>query len=99
MIRKILTSSRFVSILWVVFSTCSMALGQQEGLQREREFVSQSGDQMWYSMGLLAAAGLGFAIYLWHRSKKGKNKVEYNYKNRYENYYTSNAKTYDLNDK
>ncbi|MBV9241083.1 MAG: hypothetical protein JO314_03655 [Acidobacteria bacterium] len=64
---------------------------QGEGLQREREFVNQSGDGMWYTMGFLAIAGLGFAGWLWWRSKKGDNKVEYNYQNRYANYYSDPA--------
>ncbi|HEV7701784.1 MAG TPA: HEAT repeat domain-containing protein [Pyrinomonadaceae bacterium] len=66
-------------------------VGAQESLQREREFVDSSGGGMWMTMGLVFVVGLGLAAYFWRKSKKGANKVEYNYQNRYANYYTEQA--------
>ena len=86
--RKVFISSRFISILAVVTSLAITTLAQGESLQREREFASQSGGQMWYTMmGLLAVIGFAFAGWFWWRSKKGADKVDYNYKNRYANYH------------
>jgi len=85
--RKVFTFSRFIAALTVATLLTVTALAESEGLQREREVVNESGNQMFYTMGFLAFVGLGFAAWFWWRSKKGSNKVEYNYKNRYANYY------------
>src|ERR1043166_6208536 len=96
MTRKALNNRHLAAIAAAIVLLSASALGQGEGLQREREFISQSGDSSWYTWAFLALVGLGGAYYFWWRSKKGKNKVDYNYKNRYANYYS--AQTYDAKD-
>ena len=48
-------------------------------------------------MILLVVAGLGGGAFLWRKSKAGKNKVEFNYENRYRDYYNT-AERYDMKD-
>jgi hypothetical protein len=88
MTRKVVNFNRLLMVLGTVALLTVTGLGESEGLQREREVVSESGNQMWYTMGLLAFVAFGFAAWFWWRSKKGSAKVEYNYKNRYANYYS-----------
>jgi hypothetical protein len=78
----------------LLLASLAIAANAQDGLQRERELVSSSGEGMWYTMGFIFVAGLGLAVYFWRKSKKGAHKVEYNYQNRYANYYTE--QTYDM---
>lgn len=92
--RNSAISGRLIGILLTTVFTAVATLGQAEGLQREREVINQSGDGMWYTMAFLAVVGLAAAGWFWFRSKKGENKVEYNYKNRYANYYSE--QTYDM---
>ncbi|MFL6375589.1 MAG: HEAT repeat domain-containing protein [Pyrinomonadaceae bacterium] len=80
---------RATSVILAILTLVATALTQADSRQAERDAVNQSFDSVWYLMGFLAVAGLGFAGWLWWRSKKGANKVEYNYKNRYANYYNS----------
>jgi len=88
MIRKVFISTRFIAALVVAALLSISALAQSDGLQRERETVSQAGDGIWYILAFLGFVAFGFAGYFWWRSKQGANKVEYNYKNRYANYYS-----------
>jgi len=87
MIRNVLIG-RLIGLTASIFVFAAYALGQSDGLQHDHEAVSDGGNGMWYTMALLGFACLGGAIFLWKRSKKGENKVEYNYKNRYANYYS-----------
>jgi hypothetical protein len=89
-------SGRLIGAIISALTFSTIVAAQSEGLQREREVINQSGDGMWFTMAFLAVAGLGIAVFFWYRSKKGANKVEYNYKNRYANYYSE--QTYDMND-
>ena len=91
MIRKVFKFSRCFATLAVAALFAATTFAQAEGLQREREFVNQSSDQTWYTMGFLALVGLAFAGYFWWRSKKGTHKVDFNHKNRYANYYNEQS--------
>ncbi|MBV9215390.1 MAG: hypothetical protein JO053_04365 [Acidobacteria bacterium] len=64
----------------------------------EQQFVADSsGNSSWFWMILLVVAGLGGGAFLWRKSKAGKNKVEFNYENRYRDYYNT-AERYDMKD-
>jgi hypothetical protein len=91
MTRKVSIFNRLLVTFAVAAFFVVNTLAQGDGLQREREEVSQAGTGMWMTMGFLALMGLGAAAYFWWRSKKGANKVEYNYKNRYANYYNEGS--------
>lgn len=91
MTRKAVSFTRFLAVVATAALLTVTSFAEAEGLQREREFVNDSGSQMWYTMGFLAFVAFGFAAYFWWRSKKGSAKVEYNYKNRYANYYSQNG--------
>lgn len=91
MTRTSALSGRIIGILSTIFTAAALAGAQGDGTQRERELVNQAGGGMWYTLGFLAVAALGFAGWLWYRSKKGENKVEYNYKNRYAGYHSEHS--------
>jgi hypothetical protein len=88
MLRKVFKVSRLIAALAAVALLTASALAESPGLQREHEIINEASDQMWYAMGFLAFVTLGFAGWLWWRSKRGANKVDYNYQNRYANYYS-----------
>ena len=91
MMRKVSIFTRIIAALVIAALFALTAAAQNEGLQREREAVSQAGDGMWYTLGFLAVMAFGVAGWFWWRSKKSAGKVEYNYKNRYANYYNDRA--------
>lgn len=59
--------------------------------EKERAFVESSGDRMWYTMGFIAIAGIGLAFFMWRRSQQGRNKPDFKYENRYQDYYSNSA--------
>lgn len=75
------------SLLTLLLSAAAIA-AQPSLAEKEREFVDHSGDGMYYTFGFIVIAGLGVAFLLWKRSQKGKNKPEFNYQNRYQDYYS-----------
>jgi len=86
--------SRFFTVLLSVAVLVSTAAAQSAA---EQQFVADStGSSVWIWMVLLVVVGLGGGAYLWHKSKSGKNKPEFNYENRYRDYYT--AERYDMKD-
>ena len=86
--------SRVIGTL-MMMALAAAEIAAQEGLQREREVVNSSSDGLWYVFGLFGALGLGVGAYLWKRSKKGDNKVEFNYNNRYANYYNGQGSEFE----
>src|SRR3954447_9486505 len=91
MLVKLFNLSRLIAAIAVMALLTVIVPAETEGLQREREIINQASDQMWYAMGFLAFLILSLAAWLWWRSKVGVNRVEYNYKNRYENYHSRQA--------
>ncbi len=85
--------SGFISIV-ISFILLATNVIAQQNLAKEREFVDSSNDRWWYTMGFVAFVCLVGAIYLWRKSKKGSDQPQYNYENRYKNYYSNES--YDM---
>ena len=84
----------FLSLLFAA-STFVLTVAAQPSLaEKEKEFVDGSGDRMWYTMGFVVVAGFAAAVFLWRRSRKGKDQPQYNYGSRYQDYY--NNSSYDM---
>ena len=61
---------------------------------KEKELVDSSGDRFWYMIAFVVVIALGFAVYLWLRSRKGGDQAKTSYANRYRNYYGNES--YDM---
>ncbi len=73
-------------------ATFVMNVAAQPSLaEKEKEFIDGSGDRMFYTVVFVVIASLGAAFYLWRRSKKGSDQPQYNYANRYADYYKSES--------
>ncbi len=66
----------------------------QSNLAKEKELVDASGDRWTYTIIFVVAVCLCGAFYLWRRSKKGTDQPQYNYGNRYKDYYSNDS--YDM---
>ncbi len=81
----------FLGLLFA-FGTFAANIGAQASLaEKEKQFVDGSGDRMWYTMGFIIVASFAAAVFLWRRSKKGKDQPQYNYGSRYQDYYNNNS--------
>ncbi|MBK7394494.1 MAG: HEAT repeat domain-containing protein [Chloracidobacterium sp.] len=84
-------------LLWLLLAASTFVVNvaaQQSLAEKEKEFVDGSGDRMWYTMGFVVFASLAAAVFLWRRSRKGKDQPQYNYGSRYQDYY--NNQSYDM---
>lgn len=77
--------------LLALFLLCSVA---QQAIGQEKESTDSSGNYWLYLMIVVVLAGLGAAFYFWRKSKTGIEQPQYNYKNRYKDYY--NNGTYEF---
>ena len=75
------------------FSTFAISAAAQPGAVKESDIVD-AGVWSWLWILLIVAAGLGGAFYFWSKSKKGADKPDLSYVNRYQNYYSSDS--YDI---
>ncbi len=83
--------------LWLLFAALTFVanIAAQPSLaEKEKEFVDGSSDRLWYTMGFVVVAGFAGAVFLWLRSRKGKNQPHYNYGSRYQDYYSNQS--YDM---
>src|SRR5207302_11076723 len=88
-------NGRFIgAVLFVtIFAVNAVA---QSTLAKDKEPVDTSDNRWWYAMIFVALVGLGSAYYFWRKSKRGLEQPQYNYGNRYQDYYTS--QTYEMAD-
>ncbi len=84
----------FLSLLFAATTFVVNVAAQQSLAEKEKEFVDGSGDRMWYTMGFVVISSLAGAVFLWRRSRKGKDQPQYNYGSRYQDYY--NTQSYDM---
>ena len=76
-------------------ATFVMNVAAQPSLaEKEKEFIDESGDRMFYTVAFIVVASLGAAFFLWSRSKKGAGQPQFNYANRYADYYKNES--YDI---
>lgn len=83
--RNFLISTRLYGlILLALFLMCS---GAQQTIAQEKDSADPSGNYWLYLMIFVVLAGLGAAFFFWRKSKTGAEQPQYNYKNRYKDYY------------
>lgn len=69
-------------------------IAAQSPSAKEQEFIAEAGSGWWFYIALIVFLGLGGAFYFWRKSRKGEAQPQYNYDNRYANYY--NKDSYDV---
>ncbi len=93
--RNLFKNHRFTSLLFLVSSFAINIAAQPSIAQKEKDFVDGSDNRMYYTMAFVVVAVLGFAFYLWRKSRKGGgDQTETSYTNRYRDYYSNES--YDM---
>jgi hypothetical protein len=91
--RNLITKIRICNVLLLV-SVPAVNAAAQTAVSQE---IDTSGSFWWFAMIFIVLVGLGGAYYFWRKSKKGLEQPQYNYGNRYRDYYSTNA-SYELGD-
>jgi hypothetical protein len=82
--------TRLTSLI-LFFAVLALNAAAQTAIEHERDAVQSSTDKLLYLMIFIALAGLGGAYYFWKKSKAGIEQPQYNYKNRYKDYYSNGS--------
>lgn len=86
--------SRTLVVCSIIIAFAAAVSAQSE---EELAFIEQAeSGGSWWPYILMMAIGAGVAVYFWLKSKKGKDKPQYNYQNRYANYYENSS--YNMED-